>query len=264
MTRIALFQSNTGIDPEANAGRWSSAIGEAAAGGAAMLFTPEMSGLLDRDSARARGKPPERGGRSGRSRPAARRRASTASGCISARSRCWPRTASSPIAGSSSTARARSARATTRSICSTSICRPAKAGANRRSIVPGDGAVVVNGTPVGKLGLTICYDLRFPDAVRAARRGRRGRDLGPGGVHRADRQGALARAAARAGDRGRAVRRRRGAGRASRGRARDLRPFAGRRSVGRGAARHGRASRASDSPRSTSRAFPKFARAFRR
>ena len=27
---------------------------------------------------------------------------------------------------------------------------------------PGEGAVVVDGTPVGKLGLTICYDLRVP------------------------------------------------------------------------------------------------------
>jgi len=27
---------------------------------------------------------------------------------------------------------------------------------------PGKGVVIVNGTPVGKLGLTICYDLRFP------------------------------------------------------------------------------------------------------
>jgi predicted amidohydrolase len=27
----------------------------------------------------------------------------------------------------------------------------------------GTGAVVVPGTPVGKLGLTICYDLRFPE-----------------------------------------------------------------------------------------------------
>jgi predicted amidohydrolase len=27
---------------------------------------------------------------------------------------------------------------------------------------PGAGVVLVNGTPVGKLGLTICYDLRFP------------------------------------------------------------------------------------------------------
>ncbi len=27
---------------------------------------------------------------------------------------------------------------------------------------PGEGVVLVNGTPVGKIGLTICYDLRFP------------------------------------------------------------------------------------------------------
>jgi predicted amidohydrolase len=53
MTRIALFQSNTGIDPAANAAALVKAIGEAAGGGAAMLFTPEMSGLLDRDSHRA-------------------------------------------------------------------------------------------------------------------------------------------------------------------------------------------------------------------
>jgi len=28
--------------------------------------------------------------------------------------------------------------------------------------MPGAGVTLVNGTPVGKLGLTICYDLRFP------------------------------------------------------------------------------------------------------
>src|SRR5437899_4434796 len=54
MTRIALFQSNSGIDPEANARALVKAIDEAAAGGAEILFTPEMSGLLDRDSERAR------------------------------------------------------------------------------------------------------------------------------------------------------------------------------------------------------------------
>src|SRR5688572_12056670 len=52
--RIALFQSTTGIDPAANAEALAEAIGEAAEGGAGMLFTPEMSGLLDRDSERAR------------------------------------------------------------------------------------------------------------------------------------------------------------------------------------------------------------------
>ena len=53
MVRIALFQSNTGIEPVANAARMVDAIGRAADSGAAMLFTPEMSGLLDRDPERA-------------------------------------------------------------------------------------------------------------------------------------------------------------------------------------------------------------------
>jgi predicted amidohydrolase len=51
--RIALFQAQTGIDPEKNAEALVARVREAAAGGAAMLFTPEMSGLLDRDRARA-------------------------------------------------------------------------------------------------------------------------------------------------------------------------------------------------------------------
>ena len=116
--------------------------------------------------------------------------------------------------------RARSARATTRSICSTSTCRPARAGGNPRSTQPGKGAVLVDGTPVGKLGLTICYDLRFPGLFERLSEAGADVDRGAGRLHRADRPGALARAAARAGDRGRAVRRRRGAGRAARGRPR--------------------------------------------
>ena len=54
--RIALFQAQSGIDPAANAERLVVAVREAAAGGAAMLFTPEMSGMLDRDRERALGK----------------------------------------------------------------------------------------------------------------------------------------------------------------------------------------------------------------
>ena len=53
MTKIALFQSTTGIEPEANAKALVDAIDQASAGAAEVLFTPEMSGLLDRDSARA-------------------------------------------------------------------------------------------------------------------------------------------------------------------------------------------------------------------
>ena len=59
MTKIALFQSNTGIDPEANARTLVAAIGDAAEGGATILFTPEMSGLLDRDFAARRDQSPQ-------------------------------------------------------------------------------------------------------------------------------------------------------------------------------------------------------------
>jgi predicted amidohydrolase len=51
--RIAVYQARTGIDPAANAAALAGAVEDAGAGGATMLFTPEMSGLLDRDRQRA-------------------------------------------------------------------------------------------------------------------------------------------------------------------------------------------------------------------
>ena len=51
--RIALAQMCSGIDPDENARQLHSLIAEAAAGDAAMIFTPEMTGLLDRDRSRA-------------------------------------------------------------------------------------------------------------------------------------------------------------------------------------------------------------------
>lgn len=53
MTRIAILQMTSGIAPEYNAATIVAAIGAAARGGAAMLFTPEMSGLVDRKRDRA-------------------------------------------------------------------------------------------------------------------------------------------------------------------------------------------------------------------
>ena len=103
--------------------------------------------------------------------------------------------------------------------------------------------VLVDRTPVGELGLTICYDLRFPGLF--ARLAEADADLiaVPRRLHCPDRQGALAHSPSRASDRGWAVRRRGGTGRAPRRRSPDLRPFARRRSVGRGSARHGRRAR---------------------
>lgn len=51
--KLALLQMTSGIDPAVNAQTIEAAIAEAAAAGAVMLFTPEMSGLLDQDRARA-------------------------------------------------------------------------------------------------------------------------------------------------------------------------------------------------------------------
>jgi predicted amidohydrolase len=61
--------------------------------------------------------------------------------------------------------------------------------------------VIVEGTPVGRLGLTICYDLRFPELFQ--RLSEAGADvIGARSVHRTDREGALAGADASQGNRG--------------------------------------------------------------
>ena len=63
--------------------------------------------------------------------------------------------------------RAATSRATTRSTCSTSTSPASpKATANRRRCGPGAAPVCVD-TPAGRLGLAVCYDLRFPELFRA-------------------------------------------------------------------------------------------------
>ncbi len=52
-TSIAILQMTSGIDPAANAATLVDTVARAAGEGAAMLFTPEMSGLLDRNRKRA-------------------------------------------------------------------------------------------------------------------------------------------------------------------------------------------------------------------
>lgn len=51
--KIAICQTNTGIDPEQNAHDLSRDIAIAASHGAVAIFTPEMSGVLDRDRVRS-------------------------------------------------------------------------------------------------------------------------------------------------------------------------------------------------------------------
>lgn len=161
MTRIALFQSNTGIDPAANATRLVDAIREAAAGGAAMLFTPEMSGLLDRDSARA----------ASRLKPEAEDEVLAAC-CDAAREhQIWLHLGSLAVLVDGGKVANRGyvidrdgqLRARYDKMHLFDVDLPTGESWRESSVYQGgDGPVLVNGTPVGKLGLTICYDLRFP------------------------------------------------------------------------------------------------------
>jgi deaminated glutathione amidase len=161
MTRIGLFQSNSGVDPEANAASLVKAIDEAAAGGAEMLFTPEMSGLLDRDSERAR--------KSLRSED----KDVVLAGCREAakRNHLWLNLGSLAVlvddgkVANRGFVIDREGQVRTRydKIHLFDVDLPTGESWRESAVYSaGKSAVVVNGTPVGKLGLTICYDLRFP------------------------------------------------------------------------------------------------------
>ena len=133
MVKIALFQSQTGIDPAANAALLADAVGRTAEGGAAMLFTPEMSGLLDRDADRAAKnvRLEENDEVLAAVRDAAHKHGIWVHiGSLAVRTEGAP--ARQPGIRRSTPA-ARSVRATTRSICSTSTFRPARAGAKAMS-----------------------------------------------------------------------------------------------------------------------------------
>jgi predicted amidohydrolase len=161
MTRIALFQSSTGIDPAANARAMTDAIERAAGGGAEMLFTPEMSGLLDRDSERA----------AKNLRPQEEDQVLAACREAAARHRIWLHIGSLAVLAEGGKVANRGfiidregeIRATYDKIQLFDVDLPTGESWRESNVYsPGKGVVLVNGTPVGKLGLTICYDLRFP------------------------------------------------------------------------------------------------------
>ncbi|MFL6785391.1 MAG: carbon-nitrogen hydrolase family protein [Sphingomicrobium sp.] len=161
MTRIALFQSTSGIDPDSNARSLAEGIDRAAAGGAEMLFTPEMSGVLDRDAQRA----------TKVLRPQEQDRVLEALREAAARQRMWLHVGSLAVLIEDGKVANRSfvidregeVRATYDKIHLFDVDLPTGESWRESNVYSaGKGVVLVNGTPVGKLGLTICYDLRFP------------------------------------------------------------------------------------------------------
>jgi deaminated glutathione amidase len=161
MVRIALFQSQTGIDPSANAARVVGAIEQAAGEGAAMLFTPEMSGLLDRNSERAMGNVRVE---DEDQVIAASRNAAHAQGIWVHLGSVAVLTEGGQLANRSFVIDPRGEiRARYDKIHLFDVDLPTgESWRESNTYRHGQEAVVVTGTPVGTLGLAICYDLRFP------------------------------------------------------------------------------------------------------
>jgi predicted amidohydrolase len=166
MTRIALCQARTGIDPAVNARALVAAVEAAAAGGAAILFTPEMSGLLDRD----------------RERAAANLRTEAADPVLAAvrsaaaRAGIWVHLGSLAVRDEAAGKLHNRAylidgegeiRATYDKLHLFDVdLATGESWRESASYVPGSRAVVAD-SPAGPIGLSICYDLRFPDLYRA-------------------------------------------------------------------------------------------------
>ena len=159
--RIALYQAQSGIEPASNAQRLVAAVRDAGAGGAAMLFTPEMSGMLDRDRERTMTKARNE---DGDVVLAAVREAARETGI-------WVHLGSLAIKGEGGKLVNRGfvidaagevrARYDKIHLFDVDLLN-GESWRESAMYEPGRAAIVVPGTPVGKLGLAICYDLRFP------------------------------------------------------------------------------------------------------
>lgn len=167
MTRIALFQMTSGIDPQANAAAIVRRVREAAQGGAEMLFTPEMCGLLDRNRARS----------AEHIVPEAENPVLAAAREAAHEHNIWVSLGSLAIAGEGEEDRFVN-RAFVIDPAGRIVARYDKmhmfdvdlaTGESWResnAYRPGDEVVAVD-SAVGRLGLTICYDIRFPALFQA-------------------------------------------------------------------------------------------------
>jgi predicted amidohydrolase len=166
MLQIGLLQTTTGIDPAAEARRLADGIADLAARGAQLIFTPEMSGLLDRD--RARAAPHIVAEAENPVLAAVRDAARNAGVWVQLGSLALKADGDDPRAvnrgfliDDAGTIRARYAK-----IHLFDVALGSESWRESAAYQPGTEAVVAD-TPWAPLGLTICYDLRFPALHRA-------------------------------------------------------------------------------------------------
>jgi predicted amidohydrolase len=165
--RVAVLQMRSGIDPAANARALLAGLEAAAAGGAVIVFTPEMTGLLDRDRARAASSIV---GEEDDLVLAAAREAASRLGL-------WVQLGSLALRPGGGEGRyvnrgflidqTGAIRTRYDKLHLFDVDLPTgERWRESAAYAPGSGAVVA-GTPAGRLGLSICYDMRFPDLYRA-------------------------------------------------------------------------------------------------
>lgn len=163
--KIALLQMTGGLEPADNAATVVDAVAQGGRGGAAMLFTPEMSNLIDRDRARSAGKIVAE-----RDDPVLQAAAQAAY-----EHGVWVHLGSLAV-------RRPDGRFANRTILIDNhgaVCArydkmhmfDVDVGAGNRwqesaAYAAGDRAVVAD-SPLGPLGFSICYDLRFPALYQA-------------------------------------------------------------------------------------------------
>lgn len=162
----ALVEMRSGIDPDANLAAIDGAMAEAAANGAAMAFLPEMALLLDRDRKRS-------------AAHMAHEADSPWPGALqemARRHRLWLHTGSMPLLADAGDRRVNrshviaadgSIRARYDKIHMFDVELPGGESWTESAAYAGGDALVVVDTPVGRLGLSICYDLRFGELYRA-------------------------------------------------------------------------------------------------
>ncbi|MGE4432043.1 MAG: carbon-nitrogen hydrolase family protein [Sphingobium sp.] len=164
--RAALLQMTSGIDPQANAATLCEAIAAARRGGADMLFTPEMAGCLDRDRRRA----------GDALRGEAQDEVLGAVRDAAAREGLWVHIGSLGLKGERGDGRwsnrsfvidaAGEIRARYDKVHLFDVDLPDGVTWRESAVYgPGEDLVVVD-TPWARMGLSICYDLRFADLYR--------------------------------------------------------------------------------------------------
>lgn len=165
--RAAIFQMTSGIDPAANGAAIVEMVARAKGEGADMLFTPEMAGYLDRNRQRA----------AGTLRPESDDPVLAAVRDAAAKHGLWLHLGSLPLKDERADGRwsnrsfmiddSGAIRARYDKIHLFDVDLATGESWRESSVYgPGEQVVAVD-TPWARMGLSVCYDMRFPDLYRA-------------------------------------------------------------------------------------------------